>query len=194
LATGCIPHPRLDWGNAKYYGQVVDVNGKSIENALVIVKDKNYRSDVVQVTQTDSHGSYAIEPKKFFIVFGALLAQEPPCIDDMYVVHPEYEVYFERQHNRRKHYRRLCTDVDVKKDFVLRKKLRRPEDYEKISWSNAKPQVRLYNYDEQEVAKITDINKDKSLIIRYVNDGYKTQKIDEINSILFIKKVEVNSD
>ena len=67
-----MPHPRIDWMNSKYYGHIVDSNGKPIQDALVIVKNNNRRKSVVQVTQTDKNGEYEIKAKKTFMIFGAL--------------------------------------------------------------------------------------------------------------------------
>ena len=145
--------------NSKYYGHIVDSNGNPIKDALVIVKNNNPYKSVVQITQTDNNGEYEIKAKKTFMIFGVLLAMPPECTDELYVVHPLYNVYFKKQFNGKKYYDRVCTGMKFQKDFTLSKKVRRPDDYEQPSWGNVKFGVKLYDYDEQERGRITEINK-----------------------------------
>jgi hypothetical protein len=165
--TGCIPYPRFDWANAKYYGQVVDTNGIPIENALVIVKNSNPFKSVIQVKTTNKDGEYKIEPEKvfmFFLVGG--LAPAPKCIDELYVVHPDYNVYYKKRDNYGE-YARLCTDIESQKIFVLTKKgeSRKAENYEALSWENAKIGIKVYSYDELDEAVILDVNRNREFIL-----------------------------
>ena len=59
--------------------------------------------------------------------------------------------------------------------------------YEPISWSNAKIGLKVYDYNEQEVGEIYEVNqKEIKITIKYVSiyfEDYKSQKINEINSV-----------
>lgn len=195
LITGCVPYPRYDWANAKYYGQVIGDDGKPVENALVIVKNNNPFKNVVQVATTDNHGAYEIKPIKVFMLFyGAGLAMPPECIDEIYVVHPEYNVYFKKRQFRGK-YARLCTDIETQKNFGLSRKgtSRKAENYEKLSWENAKNGAKLYSYDELNEALILKVNQeDNKIVVKYEETGYEQtfapRTLEELQSIWYVKK------
>ncbi len=192
LMIGCMPHPRIDWMNSKYYGHIVDSNGKPIQDALVIVKNNNRRKSVVQVTQTDKNGEYEIKAKKTFMIFGAALALPPECTDELYVVHPLYNVYFKNQFNGRKYFDRVCTGMTFQKDFTLSKKVRRPSDYEQPSWDNVKVGLKLYDYDEQEKGRVTEVNTEKNIVVIEYDEKYyesqKRQTIEDLQSNWLVKK------
>ena len=186
LITGCI-HPRFDWGNAEYKGYITDVSGKPIQKALVIVKNKTYLSDTVQITETDVNGFYEIKPKKIFFVVGAVLALPPQCIDKLYVTHPLYDTYFQRQLNGRKYFHRICTDMSFIKNVVLKEKIKRPNDFETPSWQNVKNGVKVYDFNEQENGEVINVNEDKKIITIEFDDGVSQEKSQESKTLEEVK-------
>ena len=154
---GCIPNPRFDWTNARYKGYVIDESGKPIEKALVIIKNKNILTSVVQTTETDKNGYYEIEPKKIFFIFVTIMAEPPECIDIQYVVHPDYNVYIKKMFNGQTG--RICTNIEVnRKNITLIKQdtSRTLTSKNKLTWDNIKVGTILYDKDDSCQAQILD--------------------------------------
>ena len=118
LITGCIPYPHKNWVSASYYGNVVDENGKAIENALIVVQSNDESKKIYKVVATDNNGDYKVDPEKIFYIYVGGLGKMPKCTNDIYVIHSNYNVFYKKVVFERRG-TKICTGLESNINFVL---------------------------------------------------------------------------
>lgn len=68
---------------------------------------------------------------------------------------------------------------------------RRAEDYEKLSWNNARIGTELYDYNEVLEAKITAVDRQKGIItVKYTRGGIiEPKQLEAVVNFWYVKKV-----
>ena len=117
LFLAYLPIPHFEWNTPKMYGNVVDTNGKPVENAVISIHGAK---DSVQISKTDAAGHYLIEPNKSFHFFMATQVKSPECLSKVNVTHSEYETL--NIDVAASGGKLICKDAKVEQNFTLSRK------------------------------------------------------------------------